>query len=645
MASNNSTSISRILDQIRAKPPRYFVLLILAALLLFGFILTPDFGESVDEWPNSYYGELFLNLYNRGKLFRDPQIEYYHGPFYMMVFTITSRFFTFAFPNWLLADGRHFTNFITFLIGGYFLFTIALRFLPKRAAWLSFFLYLFHPLLFGHAFINQKDTPFMSFFLITIAAGFRALDQWTTNQKEFQDSEQSSDSLKASLIKDWNQRSILSRITIILTATTLILLLIDLWSETIIYPTATSLISNAYSGRAIPWIQTVFDRIAEDAYKTPLALYLGKFDTAFLWLRFIFSILAFGTIFWLLIKLFKITYSQYFKLASQRLFIILVAGAVLGLTTSIRIIGPLAGFMVSVIFLTRLRQRAFAPLAAYWAAAVLFVYLTWPVLWGNPISQMFERVLAISSFRGHYILYRGEYFQSGSTPWHYLPTLFAIQCTIPFFLLLITGILGKIIDLRRKGFDELTFILTPWILIPVIFASLGLMPVYNNTRHLLFIFPAFVLLAGIGVEYVFKQFPNRSLQIFVSTVVLLPGIIAIYMLHPYQYIYYNQFVGGLDGAVGRYQLDYWCTSMRQSADYLNANAPPNSKVAVSGAVTTIKPFLRDDLHLYVDRRGESQPDYGVHCIKGEPVDNMFVGLELVSRVAIGDVVLSIVEQK
>jgi hypothetical protein len=36
------------------------------------------------------------------------------------------------------------------------------------------------------------------------------------------------------------------------------------------------------------------------------------------------------------------------------------------------------------------------------------------------------------------------------------------------------------------------------------------------------------------------------------------------LLHPDQYIYYNAFVGGVDGAQGKFKLDYWANSYAEA---------------------------------------------------------------------------------
>jgi len=81
---------------------------------------------------------------------------------------------------------------------------------------------------------------------------------------------------------------------------------------------------------------------------------------------------------------------------------------------------------------------------------------------------------------------------------------------------------------------------------------------------------------------------------------VLPGIIAGIQLHPYEYIYYNSFIGGERGAQGRFELDYWATSYRAAMDYVNGVAPANGKIFVAGPSYIAEIYARRDLKIYMD---------------------------------------------
>ena len=52
---------------------------------------------------------------------------------------------------------------------------------------------------------------------------------------------------------------------------------------------------------------------------------------------------------------------------------------------------------------------------------------------------------------------------------------------------------------------------------------------------------------------------------------LLPGILGIFRLHPYEYTYYNSFIGGTRGAFRNYETDFWLTCYKEAVQDLNSS--------------------------------------------------------------------------
>jgi hypothetical protein len=78
---------------------------------------------------------------------------------------------------------------------------------------------------------------------------------------------------------------------------------------------------------------------------------------------------------------------------------------------------------------------------------------------------------------------------------------------------------------------------------------------------------------------------------------LLPGIIGIVNHHPYEYTYYNTVSTALTPIFRRYETDYWATSFKQAAAFLNENAAQDSNVIVWGPDQLIERYARKDLHV------------------------------------------------
>ena len=61
---------------------------------------------------------------------------------------------------------------------------------------------------------------------------------------------------------------------------------------------------------------------------------------------------------------------------------------------------------------------------------------------------------------------------------------------------------------------------------------------------------------------------------------VLPGVYACIWLHPYQYIYYNELIGGVGGAFRKFDLDYSGTSFKEALRFINRNSEPNTDTFV-----------------------------------------------------------------
>jgi hypothetical protein len=201
-------------------------------------------------------------------------------------------------------------------------------------------------------------------------------------------------------------------------------------------------------------------------------------------------------------------------------------------------------------------------------------------------------------------------------PW-YLPKLVAIQFTLPALGLMLVGLAVVLRRVSRLGVRGRSWgVLLLWFLLPTM-AVLGLrVPIYNNFRHVLFIMPPLFVLAAAAVEHFLRRSPGRALPALLVAAALLPGIAAIVRLHPFEYGYYNELVGGVNGAYGNYMSDYWCTSYREAMGYVNAVAPASAAVAIAGPELNAKPFARPDLVVREDENIYSDRDFDPMFVLG-----------------------------
>ncbi|HLO14990.1 MAG TPA: hypothetical protein VK206_09175, partial [Anaerolineales bacterium] len=371
------------------------------------------------------------------------------------------------------ASAWHLINFLFFQLGVYFLYRLASRWMKTSAALAASALFSWQPLLWGHAFINPKDTPFLAFFVASVCLGFEMVDRLS-------------------------EEAINNR--------------------------------QKFSGRIFPAI-------------------------------------------------------------------------VLGITTSIRVLGPLAGLLVLAYAIWKFGRRFIAfipPFVFYGVIAILVILLTWPYLWQNPIGR-FTEVLGFMSDNptNLSVLFGGEVYRAGELPRRYMPFLLATTLTEPVWLLFFIGLLAgywkffkqtrafrtnpqqavdsdgwgslrSSLDLTtaRNNLLSLTLVFF-WFVILVAYVLIRRPSMYDGLRHFLFILPPILIFTGFAFEFLIDHIASYWLRAGLIFFLILPGILGMIQLHPYEYAYYNSFVGGTSGAFRQYETDYWLTCYKEAVENLN----------------------------------------------------------------------------
>jgi hypothetical protein len=371
------------------------------------------------------------------------------------------------------ASTWHLINFLFFQLGIYFLYRLALRWMKSSAALAASALFSWQPLLWGHAFINPKDSPFLVFFLASVCFGFEMVD-----------------------------------------------------------------------------------RLSDEANTN-----------------------------------------------KERFSAILFPALLLGITTSIRVLGPLAGLLVVLyaVFILGKRMIAFLPpLILYGMIALLAMFVTWPFLWENPIARFVEVTQFMSDNPTNLsVLFDGALYRAGELPRRYLPFMLATTLTEPVWPLFVLGMIAGYRKLfKRRSFlkaslrvetpvetwtflrSELDFAtirnnfvaLTPvllWFFLLVGYVLLRRPSMYDGLRHFLFILPPIFLFTGLGFDFLFDLIAIYWLRAGLILLLIAPGTAGIIQLHPYEYTYYNSFVSGTSGVFRQYETDYWLTCYKEAVEKLN----------------------------------------------------------------------------
>lgn len=557
-------------------------LLILVNLLVGAATLT-RYGESWDEYNYYVHAEQALSAYPR--LFTTPgqEVQYdptyrFYGPSFVMLIVLVGK----LLPGAILSDVAHALSFITFQAGLVIFYLLARRWVQPFAAFAATLLFAAQPLLWGHAFINPKDTPFLVGFLLSITLGLKMADAYPAEPKP----EKRKNELNNLLARDFSALTLPTRLLLAL-GTVLILALAGAltWG---IFQLQTP--PSFYDEHTIEFEQYLHATLTQ-AGQGFLFFTISLTGVITLFLRFL--PLARAAFIESDINPIRRKFNTYLRICP-----LIWAGLALGFTSSIRFLALSAGVFIAIYILWKRGRDSLFYLITYLGVTLLGMYITWPYLWWSPIYRFMLtfKVMIRFPWPGE-ALFDGAYYPPDGLPWYYLPKIISLQLTEP---LLALALFGLILLLWRRGkpqgdFD-LLYLVGVWFLAPVAGAIFGRPYLYDNFRQLHFILPPLFLLAALGLEKLAKWLKHPSLRFTLLMLIALPGMVGVWQLFPYEYTYYNSLAGA---PFRRYEADYWATSFREAAAYLNENVPANGRVVVIGPLTPLWPYLRPNIQLAI----------------------------------------------
>jgi hypothetical protein len=246
-------------------------------------------------------------------------------------------------------------------------------------------------------------------------------------------------------------------------------------------------------------------------------------------------------------------------------------------------------------------------------AGVLMLIL-WPWTQDAPLTNPLRALREFSHFPFDVdFLFNGEYIRTTDLPWYYLPLMFLVRLPEPVLL----GVAALPLLLWR---DDEPHRLTrlAWVvlgvafLFPPLYILAGRSPLYDGIRHVLFLVPLCAVLAALGLGRLWGLAARRR-----ATKYALAALAGLWLgvqvwqfvaLHPDQIVLYNRIAGGVPGAAGRFELDYWGNSLKETAEQVLTAATqrlgPDAageavRVAVCGPADAVRNYFPQPWHVFV----------------------------------------------
>src|SRR3989338_493332 len=216
---------------------------------------------------------------------------------------------------------------------------------------------------------------------------------------------------------------------------------------------------------------------------------------------------------------------------------------------------------------------------------ILFMHLTNFYLMGKPIIGLIDAFRSSRSFPFNgAVLFEGKNILAPELPWYYLIKSMIITIPLGIIFLTIIGLITcmttilhrKITNNRRLIAVFFVLLLVVPFLLQIIFRPV----LYDGWRHFIFLAIPIIIIASYGIKTIFNyriKIVSLVLMVFIAINSVLT-IVEMIKLHPYQYIYYNELVGGLKGAYGQYETDYWGKAYKEATEWFNKNINDQKKL-------------------------------------------------------------------
>jgi hypothetical protein len=216
------------------------------------------------------------------------------------------------------------------------------------------------------------------------------------------------------------------------------------------------------------------------------------------------------------------------------------------------------------------------------------------------------------------------YEQATQVPRSYAPWWLIIGSPpASIFFAAIGGLIVCVEMIRRKALEPNLLIIGLAFLFPLALIVALHATVYASMRQFLFLVPPLLLFAVYGLVRLFLFFKERQQKSALVALVLLTLFAQFQVLydlrkiHPYEYMYFSPLIGGIPGADGNYEMDYWGICNKPATEWLVQNYQHYTTTKSPTVMSTLSP---EQVTTYLPknfRMERKSPDFFIALVRFE----------------------------
>lgn len=245
-------------------------------------------------------------------------------------------------------------------------------------------------------------------------------------------------------------------------------------------------------------------------------------------------------------------------------------------------------------------------------------------------------------------LFEGQMMMSNEFPWYYLLKFAFVTTPIIIIVLAAVSVFMLYRNIKSESMWPVLFILATSV-VPVAIIIYQKSNVYTGWRHIMFSYLPLMAFTAWGISELMKVI-QKPIQRYIAIACIALGFISpllwTFNNSGHLYCYFNETVGGNNGAFGKYEQDYWALGVSEGGRWLKENIidKHNGKdtlIVSSNMQFCLEPYLLDDVKIgkvkynptkfyekYFYNRGNNRVslnwDYGIYYaafLEGDQLQN------------------------
>lgn len=249
----------------------------------------------------------------------------------------------------------------------------------------------------------------------------------------------------------------------------------------------------------------------------------------------------------------------------------------------------------------------------YFILSPLAATAVWWPFWKDPLGKL----LQLPYFYSHNtinmpVLFLGKILHSAvNIPWYYPWVYIFITTPLGILFSFLIGILVSLTRFFRK--NEIYSLVIIWLFVPLLRYLSPKASAIDGMRHFMEIIYPLCVLAGMGFftiyNYLNKLTKQKNIGLIVFSIIAITLVYNLVKFHPYQASFYNALTGGIKGANGKFDIDFWGVPQKDAMNWLNKNAMTNSYIHIVMAQSSAAMYARPDLQDKINKKGIEDSNY------------------------------------